>query len=515
MSIFTYDRHMAVKKSFFDSSVKTTGLFLLILVLPLILSVTFMQQIYNQRAATPGIPQFSHVFVIMYENHSYSQIIGNSAAPYINQIANQYGLATNFLAISHPSLPNYLAFSGGSTFGVTSDCNTCFQNTTANIFSELEAAGKTWKSYHESMPSNCFLNDSGSYVLHHNPAAYYLPLRSSCAKNDVPYSQFASDLASGKVGNFNFIVPNNSNNMHSGTIQAGDAWLQNELPKILSSSAYQNNGLVIFTFDEGDKQITPNQIVTVVMSPLAKTQFKSNVSYTLYSLLRTIADALGVIPPSQAASAAPMTDFFGGSSGTTGTPTPTQIISQGPTPTFPPNTTVFHVTLCPHGLGNCGDNVNAAGGNTSPQHTSRNVTVTVLNANNQPVGTGQGTITYSNASQNFQGTVSAGTIPSGQYLISINIDGFLPKQIPGIITVTQTTTLPSLSLVAGDINNDRQIDIGDYNLLIGCFGSKQNTSSCTQPPSLQSPGADINDDGKIDGIDYNLFLRELSVQKGG
>src|SRR5437868_6898474 len=111
----------------------------------------------SQYIKTTSIPKFSHVFVIVFENHSYSQIIGNPSAPYINQLAHQYGLATNFSALAHPSLPNYLALTAGSTFDVTSDCGeSCFQNTPANIFSELEAAGKTWKSYHESMPSNCF-----------------------------------------------------------------------------------------------------------------------------------------------------------------------------------------------------------------------------------------------------------------------------------------------------------------------------------------------------------------------
>jgi hypothetical protein len=97
------------------------------------------------------------------------------------------------------------------------------------------------------------------------------------------------------------------------------------------------------------------------------------------------------------------------------------------------------------------------------------------------------------------------------------MDGFLPRQVPGIITITQgqTTILPLTALVAGNTNNDTQLDITDYNMLISCFGGKYTASSCLAPNTPLSPGADLNDDGVVDGGDYNLFLRELSVQRGG
>jgi phosphatidylinositol-3-phosphatase len=105
--------------------------------------------------ATPAqagsVPSFDHVFTIVMENKSYSSIIGNSAAPYINSLLGSGGLATNYFAVSHPSLPNYLALTGGSTFGITPDCTTCWVSA-PNIADNLEAAGKTWKAYEESMP---------------------------------------------------------------------------------------------------------------------------------------------------------------------------------------------------------------------------------------------------------------------------------------------------------------------------------------------------------------------------
>jgi hypothetical protein len=97
------------------------------------------------------------------------------------------------------------------------------------------------------------------------------------------------------------------------------------------------------------------------------------------------------------------------------------------------------------------------------------------------------------------------------------MDGFLGKQIPGIVSVTkgQTITPPSLSVINGDINNDNQLDILDYNALLSCFDTKYASPTCSAPNASLSPGADIDDDGIVDGVDYNLFLRELSVQRGG
>src|SRR5512141_2186044 len=117
-------------------------------------------------AASTGVPAFDHIFVIVLENHSYSEIIGNSAAPYLNSLANQYGLATQYHAIGHPSLPNYLALSGGSTFRITTDCNTCYVSSPNIAVDRVEASGRTWKAYMESMPANCTLGDTALYVQH-------------------------------------------------------------------------------------------------------------------------------------------------------------------------------------------------------------------------------------------------------------------------------------------------------------------------------------------------------------
>lgn len=195
----------------------------------------------------------------------------------------------------------------------------------------------------------------------------------------------------------------------------------------------------------------------------------------------------------------------------TNTPSlPSPVISAAPT------VTKFAVSVCPHGLGNCGDNVGPGPGNMTPMHATRSATLTFYDNTNQQVSSSQGIITYNTSSKKFEGTIPVNNLPSNYYLVRLKIDGFLPQQFPGISSVTagQTITLPNISLITGDINNDGQINILDYNMLISCFGTKMSLPTCINQPNEQTSGADINDDGKVDGIDYNLFLRELSVQRG-
>lgn len=211
----------------------------------------------------------------------------------------------------------------------------------------------------------------------------------------------------------------------------------------------------------------------------------------------------------------------------TTSPTPTNTVSQ--TPTSNPNTTVFSLTLCPHGVGNCGDNVASTGGNINPLHTTRTIALSMMDTSNHLIGGSPfaGQVNYTAATENFQGTVSIPPVPNGQYLVSVKMEGYLTKQLPGIVTVTrgQPVTLAPVPLVTGDINNDNQVDLLDYNMLVGCYGVKITTQSCLAAPTALFSGADILDDGPgsadsnktdppVDGGDYNEFLRELSVQVG-
>jgi hypothetical protein len=278
------------------------------------------QPVPTQTSVPSGLPNFSHVFIIVMENKEASQIVGNRFAPYINQLANDYARAADFYATSHPSLPNYLALTGGDTFGISSDCNRCYVNQD-NIASQLETAGKTWKAYMESMPNPCFIGDAlPDYRVNHDPFIYYDNIRTNpdlCNKV-VPFSQFAVDLQSNSMPDFVWITPNTCNDMHNCAISVGDSWLKTWVPKILASSAWKNGGVLFITFDEGTTRkgccsyAAGGKVDTLVISPLVKIGYVSNSPLDQYSLLKTIETSWNLPLLGKAASESTplMSEFF-------------------------------------------------------------------------------------------------------------------------------------------------------------------------------------------------------------
>ena len=243
---------------------------------------------------------YAHVIWIVMENHAYNQVIGSSSAPYENQLASQCGLATNYKATTHPSLPNYIAMTSGDTQGVRDDNGpSSHQLTAASIFSQVKGAGGTWRSYQESMPGNCALTSSGTYAVKHNPAAYYVPIRTDCNAWDVPMGTtssgaFGSDLANNTLPSFSFITPNMCNDTHDCSVGTGDAWLRSWIPKITSSPAYQSGNTAIFlTWDEDDFT-TVNQVATIVITPTTAAGTRSGSAFNHYSLLKTTEQMLGL-----------------------------------------------------------------------------------------------------------------------------------------------------------------------------------------------------------------------------
>jgi phospholipase C len=275
---------------------------------------------------TTTAPTYKHVIWIMMENHSLGDIIGNtSQAPYLNTLANECGLATDYHNATHPSLPNYLAATSGlaqadlpilsyTDCDVSSVCDT----SAASIFGQ----GETWKSYEESMPSACYTSNSGEYAVRHNPAVYYTSL-SGCATKDVPYTQLSTDLKDGSLPAFSFITPNLIDDMHDGTVADGDTWLAGNLPTILNSSEYTDGSTAIFiTWDEGsggypiedcdDTSVTDTSCIvpTLVISPSTPAGTKSATFFDHYSLLATTEALLGLPRLDSAASASTMTAAF-------------------------------------------------------------------------------------------------------------------------------------------------------------------------------------------------------------
>jgi len=264
------------------------------------------------------LPNFSHVFLIVMENEESTGVMGNNAAAYINTLATGHGLATQYFAVSHPSLPNYLALTAGSTFGIASDCTGCYVNAT-NIADQVESSGRSWKGYLESMPSSCYVGDAYPYMQKHNPFIYYNDVRTNaarCAEHVVPFTQLSTDLVNGSVPNLAWITPNMCNDMHDCSIATGDAWLANVVPGILASSAFQNGGVLFITWDEGESSAgccgnaAGGQVATLVIAPNGVAGFRSTIAETHYSLLRTIEDAWGLSALGQAASAVAMREYF-------------------------------------------------------------------------------------------------------------------------------------------------------------------------------------------------------------
>ena len=264
------------------------------------------------------LPNFSHVFLIVMENEESTGIMGNNAAAYINTLATGHGLATQYFAVSHPSLPNYLALTAGSTFGIASDCTGCYVDAT-NIADQVESSGRSWKAYLESMPSSCFVGDAYPYMQKHNPFIYYDDVRTNparCAEHVVPFTQLSTDLVNGTVPNLAWITPNMCNDMHDCSIATGDAWLADVVPGILTSSAFQNGGVLFITWDEGESSAgccgnaTGGQVATLVIAPNGVAGLRSTIAETHYSLLRTIEDAWGLSALGQAASAVAMREYF-------------------------------------------------------------------------------------------------------------------------------------------------------------------------------------------------------------
>jgi phospholipase C len=254
------------------------------------------------------------VVVILEENESASAIMGSLSATYFNGLARDGATATNYTAIRHPSLPNYLALTSGTTAGHASDClPAACPAAVRSIASTLTAAKRSWKFYGESMPGPCFLTNSGDYAVRHNPFAYYPEVtddRAYCRAHVVPYSRFAEDLAAGALPDFAFISPNVCNDMHDCSIATGDLWLSREVPRILASTAFTvERSLLVVVFDEG--RGGNNTVPIALAGPVARPGATSSRPYTHYSLLHTIELLLGLPPlTGNDRSAAPMTDLL-------------------------------------------------------------------------------------------------------------------------------------------------------------------------------------------------------------
>lgn len=277
--------------------------------------LTFALVLMASISAMAAVPVAPHVFVVVEENHSYSSVIGNSAMPYLNSLAKTYSLATQYYADTHPSIGNYLMMATGEI--LTNNDSFCSTISNDNIVRHLLSAGKTWKSYAESLPSVGYTGcNSGNYVKHHNPFAYFSDVANSSVQrsNLVPFTHFATDLTNHTLPQFSFIVPNLLDDGHDGSLGTADSWLKNHIAPLIASSTFQNNGLLLIVFDESfdsDTAYGGGHIVMVAVGPKVKRGYRSTLHYQHQNLLKTALAALGVSSfPGKASSAAAMSDLF-------------------------------------------------------------------------------------------------------------------------------------------------------------------------------------------------------------
>jgi hypothetical protein len=253
------------------------------------------------------VPRVDHVFFTIMENQNYDSVIGNARkAPFFNSLLPEGALLSDFFAEAHWSDPNYLAFSGGSAFGVLHDPlegKPWYTIDARNLGDLVEAAGETWKAYAQSAHGPCDDTDHGYYYDDDTPFLYYRDIKDDIARCDahvVAWPEFRSDLrAAATTPNFVWFGPNDFSDMEGGGIKAGDTFLRTTVTRILRSPAWTTQrSLLIITFDEDQgKGERPAQLVpTIVLGSqgLVKRGYVSTDRYTHYSLLRTVEGALGL-----------------------------------------------------------------------------------------------------------------------------------------------------------------------------------------------------------------------------
>ena len=248
------------------------------------------------------------MFVI--ENHSLDQM--RAQMPYTASLAQRYGYATSYRALTHPSLGNYLAIVGGSTFGVVDDGDPSAHPIRGrSVFSAALSAGKTTRTYADGMNGTCALENGGErYVVRHNPWTYFIADRADCARFDVPIQQLSGDIASGQLPNVGLVIPNLCNDAHDCNLGTADAWLREHIEPLFQGPDWTTGRLaVVITADEDDHNQN-NLVMTTVLHPSLHGVVVDD-PLTHLSLSRAYSEVAGVPPLRDAATAPSLLRAFG------------------------------------------------------------------------------------------------------------------------------------------------------------------------------------------------------------
>lgn len=247
------------------------------------------------------------VFTIVMENKSRHEILGNSKAPYINELANHNAVAMGYHdSYVHPSEPNYIWMVAGQNFGILDNDNPINNHidTKSHLADQIELAGLTWKTYQESMGAPCGLTSHGRYAAKHNPFVFFDDItgwdgqafhpEQRCNAHVVDYSELDADIANHALADYVFITPNLDSDMHDGSISLGDSWLANEVPKLLATDNYKNGGVIFLLWDEGGGSPAGDDPPFIAISPHAAPGMRSEVDYDTSSYLKTVQQLLGL-----------------------------------------------------------------------------------------------------------------------------------------------------------------------------------------------------------------------------
>jgi phosphatidylinositol-3-phosphatase len=275
-----------------------------VLVVAVLLTVLLLDALPGDRAAA-RIPPFTKVAVLFLENRGYDQIIGSPQAPYLNRVAERGALATDYYALAHPSLPNYLAVTTGSTQGITSDCNSC-DNSAMSLPGQLTGSDIPWKAYFESIPSPGFPGKGvGDYSKHYNPFAYSEQVGEGAVarKHVVGFGALRNDLRRGSLPRVSWITPDLLHDGHNGSVRASDRSVSGLVPRIVR--ALGPDGVLFITWDEAQGLTGPagGRVALIATGPGARHHARANAPANHYSLLATLEGGLGLPRLGHAASA--------------------------------------------------------------------------------------------------------------------------------------------------------------------------------------------------------------------
>ena len=256
-------------------------------------------------AGAAPVPKLDHVVVVVFENKEESQVIGSASAPTFTALARTYVRFTNYRAVTHPSLPNYIALVSGGTQGIRDDCTTCVISA-RNLADALESAGKSWKTYAEGLPRAGFTGAvAGRYAKKHVPFLYFRDVVASPARRQkiVPLTELQRDLVNGTLPDFALVVPDMCDSMHDCSVRTGDRWLARTIPPLLRLP----NTVVFVTFDEG---FGANRVPALAAGTAVRPATRVTTASGHYSLLRTIEDVWGLPRLGRSASAKPFAGIW-------------------------------------------------------------------------------------------------------------------------------------------------------------------------------------------------------------